>query len=216
MENYILKTSCGYFDGLRMTANYDFVSDSLDFDDVLEKGFRRSGTIIYRAVCENCKKCVPIRIQVEEFSPSKSQRKVARKNQDAEITIERAQENFVTEEKIALYKKYKSRHSPDEFSDEEIAEELSSIALGFSGTLNMDYRIGGKLVACGIVDCGKNALSSNYFYYDISKENLSRSLGTFSILKEIEFCKKMNYKSRFCPYELQKENGLWEKIQCAQ
>ena len=89
----------------------------------------------------------------------------------------------------------------------------------YMGTINMDYRLNGKLVGVGVVDLGAVSLSSNYFYYDTSDEIMKRSIGTFTILKEIEFCKergipyyylgyylseckKMSYKGRFLPHEL--------------
>jgi len=48
-------------------------------------GFRRSHDIVYRPVCPNCQACVPVRIPVATFQPSRSQKRVARINQDLYI-----------------------------------------------------------------------------------------------------------------------------------
>ena len=88
-----------------------------------------------------------------------------------------------------------------------------------------DFLLDGKLVGVSVVDRAKNALSSNYFYFDISDEIMKRSIGVFSVLAEIDACKgllfdgqlksglyylgyyiedcnKMNYKSNYNPHEL--------------
>ena len=87
----------------------------------------------------------------------------------------------------------------------------------------MDYFIGEKLIAVGIVDEGEDAVSSTYFYYDTAY--LERRPGIFSILQEISlalslgkkyyylgFCieetSKMSYKKHFRPNQVY-ENGEW-------
>ena len=95
----------------------------------------------------------------------------------------------------------------------------------YQGTMNIDFILNGKLIGVSVVDRAKNALSSNYFYYDISQEIMKRSIGVFSVLAEIDACKgllfegqlkselyylgyyiedcnKMNYKHNYNPHEL--------------
>ncbi|HEX8947562.1 MAG TPA: hypothetical protein VF790_01300, partial [Dissulfurispiraceae bacterium] len=76
----------------------------------------------------------------------------------------------------------------------------------------------------GIVDEGRDSLSSNYFYYDTSF--LERRLGVFSILNEISLARslkkryyylgfyieetqKMSYKKHFRPNQIL-EGGKWK------
>lgn len=219
---------CGYFENELMIAQVCEVSSISDFDRVMSLGFRRSGDFIYRADCPHCGKCVPIRIRALDFVPSKSQRRVLRKNSDITLCVEYDKSKFLSEEKIALYKKYRLRHSNEILSDEEILLELAEMTSGYEGTLNMEYRLDEKLVGCGIVDAGKNCLSSNYFYYDTDCEISKRSLGVFSLITEVNFCikasfdflylgyfiadcNKMNYKAQFCPHEfLNLSTCQWE------
>ena len=87
----------------------------------------------------------------------------------------------------------------------------------------MEYRLQGVLVGVGWLDLLANSVSSVYFAFDPTHDR--RSLGTFSIMKEIELCRElglphlhlgfwvencqaMSYKNRFQPYQLL-VNGRW-------
>ena len=202
------------------------------FDIILAEGFRRSGTYVYRADCPDCKACIPIRISPDAFEPSKSQRRVFERNRDLAVTITSNADAFVTDEKVSLFRAYDRRHNPDAEKSFDEAKKMLTDMNGicraadntpgksfYSGTVNMEYRIGGTLVGVGIIDAGAASLSSNYFYYDTSDETKKRSIGTYSILREIELCRKfhlqwyylgywlkdcksMVYKSNFKPHEL--------------
>ena len=88
----------------------------------------------------------------------------------------------------------------------------------------MDYYLEDRLVGVGIVDEGRDSLSSNYFYYDTDFPE--RRLGVLSILREmalagvmrkkyyylgfyIEENPKMSYKKFFRPNQVL-ENGEWK------
>ena len=201
---------------------------------MLSSGYRRSGGIAYKAVCPGCGRCVPIRIRPEKFVFSKKHRHLLRRNCDIEIKIVRSAEELITPEKIDLMARYNLRHNPSDNLDRrgviEILENINGICDGevmYKGTVNFDYRAGGKLVGVGVIDFGAVSVSSCYFYYDTSHEVMKRSLGTFSILKEIEYCalngykfyylgyyiskcKAMSYKGRFLPHELL-IGGEWQE-----
>ena len=51
-------------------------------DMLTQTGFRRSQTIAYRPACENCRGCVSVRVVVDDFKPSASQRRILRENAD--------------------------------------------------------------------------------------------------------------------------------------
>ena len=211
------------------------------FDIILAEGFRRSGTYVYRADCPDCKACIPIRISPGAFEPSKSQRRVFERNRDLAVTITSNADAFVTDEKVSLFRAYDRRHNPDAEKSFDEAKRMLTDMNGicrtadntrcesfYSGTMNMNYTCGGTLVGVGIIDAGAASLSSNYFYYDTSDETKKRSIGTYSILREIELCRKfhlqryylgywlkdcksMVYKSNFKPHELL-IGGEWKII----
>lgn len=247
VSGWIQKNQCGYFRGktssLFMTTHELFI-DSIQKDIsvtnyyyiLLENGFRRYNNYFYLNECEGCNECIPIRIPVKDFKLSKSQKSVWCKNQDIEIilnkneSIDKDFSSCITDEKCALFRDYDKYHNSEEkdfarMTLSESAENIKQMISGYPSVWNMDYYIDGKLAGVGILDyaegtiSGKKALSSNYFYYDTDDDIRKRSLGVYSVLKEIELCclegieyyylglylkncKKMNYKARYKPYEL--------------
>ena len=51
-----------------------------EYADLLARGYRRFGWQVFRPACPNCTKCRSIRIPVQQFSPSGSERRVLRRN----------------------------------------------------------------------------------------------------------------------------------------
>lgn len=219
----IYASPCGYFEDCRN----DFVILSLDdrpkeetcilFDYLLSRGFRRSGNCFYANVCFKCSRCIPIRIPVKDFVLTKKYRRVAKINSD--VRIENV-ESEVSGEKIELFRKYSFfRHN----NNSDCEDTLFNLHYGYNDIHEMDYFIHDKLVAVGILDLAQNSASTNYFYFD--PEYSKRSLGVFSVLKEIEFTlqsgrefyylgffieesPKMRYKSQYQPAQL-RMNEEW-------
>ena len=126
------------------------------FEELLLQGFRRSGDVIYKEVCPDCKKCVPIRITVADFSLSKSQRHLLRKNSAVQVTVTANPADFFTEEKVVLMQKYDKRHAPDKTETlsevRDMLKQMNGIVSKasddsapvyekqYAGTLNMCYK----------------------------------------------------------------------------
>lgn len=183
------------------------------YHDFMDHEFRRSGLIIYRPTCSACRECRPLRIPVGAFGPNKAQRRILKKNRDLEVFV-----NLPTfsRDKYRLYREYLS------FKHDSTSCDSPSALKGFLymspvKTLEFEYRLGGRLVAVGIADVCSRSLSSVYAFY--APDMASRSLGTFSALQEISFCRdhgipyyylgftvrdcpSMNYKSNFQPHEI--------------
>ena len=71
-----------------------------ELNDALGRiGFRRSQNVAYRPSCLDCKACVSVRVLSEEFTPSATQRKILRRNQD--LVVEPC-EPWATEEQFSL------------------------------------------------------------------------------------------------------------------
>ncbi|HUN80106.1 MAG TPA: arginyltransferase [Phycisphaerae bacterium] len=193
-----------------------------EYHALMDRGFRRSGDVVYRPACPGCRECIPIRVPVGDFAPSRSHRRVLRKNRDVEITVASPR---LSDEKWQVYASYlAAMHDGTMSDDREGLEEF--LYQSPTSTLEMVYRIEGKVVAAGIVDVCPEALSSVYFYFD--PLHARRSLGIFGALKEIEECRRrqipywyigyyirdcrrMNYKAQFQPCELLDENGHWRR-----
>ena len=254
LSGQINKSACGYFKDRTCSSfltTYELfrnsVKEELSVSDfyytLLNNGFRRYNDFYYINSCEYCHECIPIRIPVKDFELSKSQKTVWRKNCDLEVsliksTTDRGAELFVSDEKCALFRDYDAYHNAQESGYKkmtlvESAENLCQLVSGYSDVWNMEYRLDGRLVGVGVLDfaedavSGRKALSSNYFYYETTDEIRKRSIGVFSVLKEIELCRhegidyyylglylpncrKMSYKANYKPFELFLE-GRWNK-----
>jgi arginine-tRNA-protein transferase len=189
----------------------------------MDANFRRSGNVIYQPICRGCRGCMQIRIPVEQFTLSRSQRRCRRRNADLEVTVG---EPTTTEEKYQLYLRYLAgrydRHEGDsreEFDSFLCATPVDSIELVFRDASK-------RLLAVSICDVCDSSLSSVYCYYEPSI--MRRSLGTFSALREIELARQMRipwyylgywvagartmeYKASFRPHQLLYPDGQWRE-----
>lgn len=219
---------CGYLPGRTWQLEVRLAPlQDAEYRAMLETRHRRSGRIAYRPVCASCSECVPIRVPVARFQPTRSQRRAQRRNQDVRLEVGPLEP---TEEKLRLHDKFVRAR----FDRGEGFGTLDRYAETFGAspvtTAEMRYRVGGRLVGLGIVDLLPDVVSSVYFFFDPDEPR--RSLGTHSALEEIELarrtgrsflylgyyiagCREMNYKARFRPCELMDANGRWVEMQDA-
>ena len=180
------------------------------YESILNQGFRRSGTLFYQNHCPGCRECHPIRVDVQNFIPSRSQRRVLKKNQDVVVRI--TPDTFQDED-FQLYRTYCATRHPSHSvptKDDYVRFLIESPV----PTNIMRYFIDEQQVGMGWIDMLSHSLSSVYFSFDPNYS--SRSLGTFSILQQIELCRllgkpwlqlgfwvngcqKMTYKNKFHP-----------------
>lgn len=191
-----------------------------------EQGDRRHGAFLYRPHCPTCSECVAIRVPVAELKLSRTQRRTLRRG-DALLRQELG-EPLVDRERLQLYEKHKDLRK---LLQPEGAPMTEKALRGFlvdrcCDAFEIRYYAGERLVAVAITDRGQRALSAVYTYYD--PELSSLSLGTYSILKQVELCAKeglshlylglyvegnahMRYKKRFAPHEL-RVGGGWRRF----
>jgi len=195
----------------------------------MDAGFRRSGKVVYQPVCPGCRACLPIRVPVESFRPSKSQRRCWRRNSDVLVTVDRPE---ATGEKFELYGRYQDQwhgKTPAEEGDRDQrwASFASFLYDSPVETAEFLYRdAAGKLLGAGLCDLSLKSLSSVYFYFDPAEAR--RGLGTYSAMYEIaqarrlglpyyylgywvRGCAAMEYKANFRPCEVLWPDGQWRR-----
>jgi arginine-tRNA-protein transferase len=196
-----------------------------ELDQRLREGDRRQGFVLYRTLCPRCKACEPIRVDVARFVPSRSQAR----------TFARADRVLSTEvgpprvdaERVRLYNAHKlGRGLGDGQPTIDGSGYRDFLVSTCNESFELEYRLGEELVGVAITDRGRKSMSAVYCHYDPRHSALG--IGTFSILKQIELCKKwglthlylglyisesehMAYKARFLPHE-RLINGSWVRF----
>ena len=61
--------------------------DAPVYSRLIEQGFRRSGLFTYRPKCRDCAACLPIRVDVANFAPSRNHRRILRQHNDLISTV---------------------------------------------------------------------------------------------------------------------------------
>jgi arginine-tRNA-protein transferase len=131
-----------------------------------------------------------------------------------------------TLEKWRLYRRYLERQHDGAMtgSAEEFARFLYASPVC---TEEVVYSLGERVVGVGIADRGPSSFSSVYMYFDPDERR--RSLGTYSVLWEIDYCRRMGipyyylgfyvrgsrtmeYKGRFRPAELLRDRRHWAPL----
>jgi len=191
------------------------------YELLIEKGFRRSGKHTYRPHCANCHACIPCRLNVFHFKPSRNQRRVLTSNQDLTFSIRPADFN---EEHYALYLRYQTfKHPGGSMQGFDRQAYQSFLCESFGNSVIYETRLNHQLLAVSVTDIFTHSLSAVYTFFD--PDFAMRSLGTYCILKQVDAAKtqkknhlylgyylkdsnKMAYKTNYRPIEL-RVNDQW-------
>ena len=156
----------------------------IQLDMLLADGWRHFGTNFFRyslGIYESdIRRVIPLRISLNKFSLSKNQRRVLRRNSDLQTAIQPVD---ITDEVADLFDRHKRRFKsgiPD-----SIYDFISGHSFVPCPSLQVMVRnVDGRLAAVSYFDIGERSVSAIYAMFD--PEFSGRSLGIFTMLKEIE------------------------------
>ncbi len=168
--------------------NEEFYADSVtgvQLDALLADAWRHFGTHFFRynlgAYESEIRLVLPLRIRLANFKLSKNQRRVLRKNADLETEIRPIE---ITDETHRLFDRHRRRfksHAPDSVFDFLSHDPATTPVTG----LEVNARREGELAAVSFFALGDVSVSSIYGIFD--PDAISRSLGIFTMIKEIEY-----------------------------
>jgi len=196
--------------------------DNRTYSELVRAGFRRSGMFTYRPRCDLCAACQPVRLDVTQFTPSRSQRRAFAHH--SELTAQDCELAF-REEHYQLYQRYQNIRHAGGGMDQDSREQYAQFLLQTHVNSRLiEFREEGVLRIVSIIDILDDGLSAVYTFYDCAISHTS--FGTFAILWQIAECqrlklpwlylgywirnsKKMAYKENFHPLTVLRE-GEWQ------
>ncbi len=218
---------CAYLPDRNSTMEYEPARgmSRQDLQRRISQGWRRQGYMLFRPVCQTCQACQPIRVDVENFQPDRSQRRVIKANQDVELRIGPSK---LSVDRMELYVLHHAHHAEQKgWKKCNLLTAANRIAFFMSAATDIEewaYYLDGKLIAVSYIDVLDPGYSGVYFYHH--PDFRQRSLGTWCILSLIEQakkrnfphvylgyyiagCRSMEYKGRFQPSEILSLDGSW-------
>jgi len=217
-------TPCPYLPGRSERKLLTELSADADpqrvYDALASHGFRRSHTWAYRPSCPECNACVPVRLLVENFRPSRSMRRCMNRHVGWFATTNPP---MATEEQFAIFSAYvRGRHQDGDMAYMDFAQYRSMLEETTIDTTLVEFRDGNRLTAAIIVDRLGDGLSAVYSFFD--PQLGATGPGTFMVLwlaqhcrqlglkyvylgYWVNNCRKMDYKIRFRPLEALRAGG---------
>jgi arginine-tRNA-protein transferase len=213
--------ACDYLPDRAWRFRYFFAMelDGAELAGLLGTGWRKFGYYYFKPDCRGCTACIPLRVCTGDFTPSRNQRDLLKRNRDVRMEIGplRYSDRVYDIYEIHSMERFGSPRSRDDF--------IFNFYSPSCPALQSEYYVGDELAGVGFLDVAGDGLSSVYFMFDTKFSKLS--LGTFSAIREIEYaasmklpyyylgyyiaeCARMVYKARFRPHEFYDwTSGRW-------
>ena len=201
----------------------DRLQNADSYSWLMHQGFRRSGDQIYRPYCENCNACQSIRVITQAFKPSKSQKRLIKKNKHLVVATSHQLQDYY----YPLYEHYINKvHHDGTMYPPSYEQYKNFLGSQLCQQLFIELWDEKELVSVAVTDQLIDGLSAVYTFYH--PDYRDQGIGVYSILNQIQMavhlrkpflylgyqiddCQKMNYKNRYFPYQILRENR-WQTI----
>jgi arginine-tRNA-protein transferase len=198
-----------------------------EMDQFWAAGWRHFGPFFFRRYFmeydDRIMAVQPLRVALARFKPSKSQRRVRRRNADVDLQVA---PTVLDGEVRAVFSAHLQRFTFNQPPSLEsfLGDRPDTVPCQ---NVTLAVRLRGRLVAASFLDVGEAAVSSVYAIFDPVEAR--RSLGIFTMLKEMEFAMERgcefyypgyachehsayDYKKQFAGLEWFDWEGAWRPL----
>jgi arginine-tRNA-protein transferase len=201
LKEFLLDDKCSYLDAREQTMHYKVIENCSAHacQELIERGFRRFGKMYFRPICEGCDECKSIKIDVANYTFSKSAKRVMKKGKDLRVYI---QKPTLSHEHLKIFDKYHlAMHEKKGWDYNHTSPEhyYSSFVNGHEDFgYEVLYFYEERLIAVDLIDILEDGISSIYFYYD--PDFAKYSLGKLSLYNQIKYAQNANKKWIYLGY----------------
>lgn len=205
---------CSYLPGARARSQVATPAHLIDgpaYSALIRAGFRRSGQFIYRPHCEQCRACVPVRVEAGRFAPGRTQRRCLKRNRDLRA---RFLPLDFKEEHYALYRRYLGSRHAGGGMDRDGPDQYTQFLLSSNvDTVLVEFRDGDTLVMISVIDQIDDGLSAVYTFFDPARDR--DSLGVYGVLWQIELARRLGLPYLYLGYWIEASRKMAYKTQYA-
>lgn len=215
-------------------ATPTFLISTAIYSELVQHGFRRSGTYTYRPRCDGCRACIPLRVAAPLFTANRSQRRAWKQHQHLEATLQPLQDKA---EYYELYQRYQRSRHPNGGMDNDdhkpyqnflLQSHVDSLLVEFreplvpaEGTTGMIHPGTGQVTGnrdrqgilrmVSVIDLLSDGLSSVYTFYD--PDLPQARLGVYNVLWQIQLCRKLELDFVYLGYWIENSRKMSYKTQ---